>query len=101
MQVSRTVDGVCNAAHATSSSETAREIFFDEAHDGLHALAAEVTDVDRSIAAELLPAKENVERLLDGDTPPEQLRLALRFLRQASTDAVLAISDTEPERCDA
>jgi hypothetical protein len=41
--------------------------FYDTAHQPLHDLAAEVSDVDRAVAARLLEAKEAVESSLEGD----------------------------------
>ena len=77
----------------------ARDVFFDLAHDGLHDLADRATNVDRTVAGELLRDKEQVEGLLDGATPPEQLRLALLHLHESTAAAAVAVGAPEPEGC--
>lgn len=93
-----TAAGVCDAARAVDIVE-ARAVFFDLAHDGLHDLADRASDVDRATAGELLRDKEQVEGLLDGPTPPEQLRLALRHLHESTTAAAVAVGSPQPEEC--
>lgn len=95
-----TVDGVCDAARAAGTDvAAARDVFFDLAHDGLHDLADRATNVDRTVAGELLRDKEQVEGLLDGATPPEQLRLALLHLHESTAAAAVAVGAPEPEGC--
>lgn len=93
-----TAAGVCDAARAADVVD-ARAVFFDRAHDGLHDLAGRAADVDRTIAGELLRDKEQVERLLDGSTPHEQLRLALHHLHESTIAAAVAVGSPQPEEC--
>lgn len=95
-----TAAGVCDAAQAAAIDvAAARDVFFDFAHDGLHDLADRATDIDRTVAGELLRDKEQVEGLLDGSTPPEQLRLALLHLHESTAAAAIAVGSPEPEEC--
>ncbi|MGH8872993.1 MAG: hypothetical protein ACRDWS_13585 [Acidimicrobiia bacterium] len=59
--------GLCEASSKAEMGDVdgAGEEFYDTAHQPLHDLAAEVTEVDRGIAARLLEAKEAVESGLD------------------------------------
>ncbi len=91
--------GVCDAARASADVGEARAVFFDLAHDGLHDLADRASDLDRTAAAELLRDKEQVERLLDGSTPPEQLRLALHHLHESTVAAAAVVGSPNPKEC--
>ena len=93
-----TAAGVCDAAGAADAVES-RAVFFDRAHDGLHDLADRAADVDRTIAGELLRDKEQVERLLDGSTPHDQLQLALHHLHESTIAAAVAVESPRPEEC--
>ena len=69
-------DGLCDAARDPSG---ARALFFDRSHEALHTVARALDDVDRGQAAQLLEAKERVERELDQPAPTltgDLLRLA-------------------------
>lgn len=77
--VARLVDAHAGLCEAAASPATARALFFDRAHEALHAVARGVEDVDRAQAADLLQAKEKVESKLDSrppDLPDDILRLA-------------------------
>lgn len=84
------VDAVCDALRAAEGGDLsrARAVFYDGAHDPLHALAATTADRDRPAAAELLEAKEGVESMLDADADPRELAQALRGLAEATAAAV-------------
>lgn len=58
---------ICDAGAAIRSADAsaARDIFYDRAHSGLHILADELTEADRSLAADLLRAKNAVEGSLE------------------------------------
>lgn len=50
--------------------DLAREEFHDTVHQPLHDLAAETSDVDRTVAAALLEAKESIESGFASDDGP-------------------------------
>lgn len=61
-------EGLCRAAaHASEDTDAARREFYDAVHQPLHELAVEIAEVDRTLAARLLAAKESVEIDLDND----------------------------------
>lgn len=64
---------ICDAGAAVRSADAfaARDIFYDRAHSGLHVLADELTGSDRSLAADLLRAKNAVEGSLDPPIDPQ------------------------------
>lgn len=60
------IEGLCLARRqATTDAEAARSTFLDTAHEGLHDLARELGERDRSAAAAVLQAKQQVEADLD------------------------------------
>ena len=60
------VTALCEARDDIGRDAGATEaIFFDRAHDRLHDLARDAAELDRSVAARLLEAKQNVEADLD------------------------------------
>ncbi len=70
---------LCEAAERRDRPEEARQLFFDRAHDALHAVARDLGGVDRAQAGALLEAKERVESGLQSPGPnlPDDLaRLA-------------------------
>lgn len=80
--------GLCAAGRLAEEGdlEGAGELFTDRAHAYLHELAAELSEIDRAAAAELLVAKQQVEAALagppasdpsDGATLIERLREAV------------------------
>lgn len=91
--------GVCETLSASSAGGDARGPFYDDAHDGLHALAADVTDLDRAVAARLLRAKERVESALDERFPQEQLTSMVQNLADATQEAVRVVDPSSEEGC--
>ncbi len=65
------VDAHAALCEAAVRPVSARDLFFDRAHESLHTVARAVEDVDRAQAAELLEAKEKVESELA--VPPVSL----------------------------
>lgn len=82
--------GLCDASASADMGELdlARQAFYDTAHRPLHQLAAEVADVDRTLAARLLEAKESVESGLDDDG--SRLAESFRTLLGAVDDSLRA-----------
>ena len=95
----RTFQAVCNAADRATRGEyeAARRIFVDEAHEGLHQLAAALSDIDREAEARLLEAKAGVEAF--GNTFTPATIDALVGLRAAAALAVAAHNQSPPPRC--
>jgi hypothetical protein len=83
--------GLCEASAGVDDGdiEGAESRFYDTVHQPLHDLAAEVSEVDRVIAARLLEAKEAVESRFDTD--PAGLGEALRSLESAVDESLTAI----------
>lgn len=84
---SSAASGLCEASAAaeTDDFDAARRVFYDTAHQPLHELASEVTEVDRALAARLLEAKRSVESGLDADPPAlaESFRTLLAATRES------------------
>jgi hypothetical protein len=67
------VTALCDAREEIGRDVGATEaIFFDGAHDGLHDLANDAAEMDRSVAARLLEAKQTVEADLE-ETPSRRV----------------------------
>ena len=62
--------------------DEARRVFQDQSHAYLHQLAAELQERDRSLAAELLEAKQQVERAFQAEGDPELMTDLITRLRQ-------------------
>lgn len=77
--------------------EYARRIFVDQAHDGLHRLAAALSGVDRSLEARLLEAKAGVEAF--GNEFTAKTNDSLATLRDATANGVAALTQSAPPRC--
>jgi hypothetical protein len=92
------VAGLCrSAAEAGDGSvETARDTFFDTAHQGLHELADEVSDIDRAVAAALLQAKEAVEAGFTDGAEDIPTRLGALV---AATDRALVVTQQGEAPC--
>jgi len=88
--------GLCEASTGVDYGdiEGAESQFYDTVHQPLHDLAAEVSEVDRVIAARLLEAKEAVESGFDTD--PAGLGEELRSLISAVDESLIAIGDDPP-----
>ena len=92
------IDGVCAAREQASTDiEAAASTFSNEAHDGIHRLAADVAVRDRELAADILEAKQAVEAALDGSSGT-RLERALDRLAEASANALVAL-DVEAPTC--
>lgn len=85
------VTGLCEAQSLASGGgvEEARQVFEDQSHAYLHQLAAELQESDRSLAAELLEAKQQVERAFQAEGDPELLTDLIVQLREV-VEAALA-----------
>jgi len=90
--------GLCEASMRADMGDLdgAGVEFYDTAHQPLHDLAAEVSDVDRAVAARLLEAKEAVEYGLDGDQ--SELGDAFQSLVSAA-DQALSATGHSPMPC--
>lgn len=96
------IEALCEAEAAGEAGDaTAAEAAFeDRAHDGLHALAAEVQERDRAAAARLLEAKQAVESALRGGGPAPDLGALLGDLEEAARAALGAL-EMEVVGCEA
>lgn len=96
------VSDICAAADSALAGHAndAEERFVDRAHQRLHELAAEVTEVDRAVAARLLEAKQRVEADLDHE-PVDAAALSedLGALADATVDAQSRLDRPGPESC--
>lgn len=72
----------------------ARRVFLDQSHAYLHELAAKLQERDRALAAQLLEAKQEVERVLQGAAPPEILAGRIGGLRAVVESALVVIGLT-------
>ena len=95
-----TATAVCSSLDIVATDpSSAVAIFQNDAHDGLHALAA-APALDRSAAARLLEAKARVEEAISASAPSQQLRHDLVEL-SAATENALAALGLEPPACGA
>ncbi len=93
---------LCQAVEdaAGADVDAARAQFTDRAHQPLHELAAEVTQVDRTLAARLLEAKEQVEADLDQrNLEPDVLADDLATLAEAASAAQALLDQPGPGPC--
>ncbi|MBW3548955.1 MAG: hypothetical protein KY452_12610 [Actinobacteria bacterium] len=92
-----TYEALCQASEAArqGDAEAAERVFFDRAHQPLHQLAAEVSDIDRTVAARLHEAKAATEAGLNGDDNAE----ALARLTDATRASLEAIDHPTPPPC--
>lgn len=83
---------VCASATAAAAGDAgAARRAFDDAHTGLHDLAAAVGEQDRSAARRLLEAKQRVETRPD---PPSR-----RSLVEAVAQGIAVTGGSAPDRC--
>lgn len=82
--------GLCDAAGRADNPEEARRVFFDTVHQPLHELADDTATRDRTIAADLLQAKQAVEVALE-DTASALPEILDRLV--AATDEALDVLD--------
>ena len=92
-----TYEALCQASEAArqGDAEAAERLFFDRAHQPLHQLAAEVSDVDRTVAARLHEAKAATEAAVNGDGDAE----VLARLTGATRAALEATGHPTPPPC--
>lgn len=90
----RASQGLCDAqVHAFEANvRRAAEVFDAESHAFLHELAADLEDVDRAAAADLLEAKQRVERALQdpAGSHPQEVVTLITGLQRALADAAEA-----------
>ena len=94
---SRTLDALCDLRAATDRGR-ANALFFDEAHQALHVLAAATETVDRVPAAGLLETKQIVEADLQADTLPTAFPDDVGALLEATRTALETV-DLPAPRC--
>lgn len=90
---------VCDALDEARAGDTesARRVFVNRAHEGLHQLAADTADQDRGAAAALLEAKQQVEStLLD---PTTRLATDLESLEPTVRRALTVVDGDQPPAC--
>ena len=93
------VGALCEARdRAVRDAAEAEAIFLDRAHDGLHDLAREVAEVDRSAAARLLEAKQSVEADIERPSSGASLEVHLEELI-ASARRALELSTGSAPSC--
>ena len=87
------VTGLCEAQSAASGGgvDEARQVFQDQSHAYLHQLAAELRERDRSLAADLLEAKQQVERAFQAEGDPELLTDLIVRLRAVVETALASM----------
>lgn len=93
--------GLCRALQAAEAGdrEAARAAFFDRSHDGLHDLAARAAEIDRSLAADLLEAKHQVEAHLDGHEDGSDLAPDVRALAAVTASATERVDGADVKDC--
>jgi hypothetical protein len=84
------VEGLCKAEAlaAQGQQDEARKVFQDQSHAYLHELAAQLQERNRALAAQLLEAKQQVERSLEGGVDPEILAGLIGALRAVVESAL-------------
>lgn len=93
----RAILGLCEIRDA-SDLRTAETVFHDRSHETLHQLAADVEEVDRSAAADLLTAKQRIEADLAGDELPDGFVADVEDLL-AATRAALDVLEVPAPPC--
>ena len=94
-----TFRAVCRSADHASAGEyrNAHRVFVDQAHEGLHQLAARLTTTNRQAEARLLESKARVEAF--GNTFNSQTTAALAELEAETAAAVAALAGSAAPRC--
>lgn len=98
-QSATTFQKACIAEAAVAGGDAAKavQIFQDELHEPLHVLAASAAQRDRGRAADLLEAKQRVERDVEQGVDPSAEDLKL--LADAVSRAVEVVDRRDPGRC--
>lgn len=93
--------GLCRALQAAEAGdrEAARAAFFDRSHVGLHELAARAAEIDRSLAADLLEVKQQVEAILGGDEDGSDLADDLRALAAVTASTTERVDGADVKDC--
>lgn len=94
-------DGVCEAAVFASRGdyEGARRLFFGQAHQGLHELAAIVTPREPAVSARMLEAKAVVEGVFAPNGATASLAQDLAVLGAATGRAMASAGARDPGPC--
>lgn len=87
--------GVCHAIAALPDMTKAQRAFDNEAHEALHALAADAR-LDRAMAAGVLESMQRVEADFAQATGPDALGRDLSALLEAADDALAEIGQAVP-----
>lgn len=89
-------EGVCLTLVALDNDlEGGREEFMARAHDGLHELASRLLDQEeRSLAGDLLEAKQFVEAAFEQPLPTKRVRDFLVALHRATQSALEALGES-------
>lgn len=74
--------------------ERARDQFFGRVHSPLHIIAARAQDADRTVAARMLEAKNDVERSFNDQAPAGETARALDRLLVRTRQALISIGVT-------
>ena len=80
-------DGLCAAMAALPDTAAAKRDFVNQAHDALHALAAD-SRLERALSARVLEAMDRVEQDFDTAAAEPILGADLSSLRAAAADAL-------------
>ncbi|HEX9765274.1 MAG TPA: hypothetical protein VGA36_00825 [Nitriliruptorales bacterium] len=92
-----TVTELCLAAIDEQSAAASRR--FQSVHGPLHELADDTAQADRTVAARLLEAKQQVEAAIEQQVDPADLRQRLIVLAHASVAALTAVDVAAPAAC--
>lgn len=76
----------------------ADRLFYNDAHEALHALARELSESGRGAAARLLETKQSVESGLEEEPPPDDLSARFEDLLAATQDG-LTVDGTPVDGC--
>jgi hypothetical protein len=97
-QLQTASQGLCDAQVLTSEGRIreAASVFQADTHDYLHELARRLQDVDPASAAELLEAKQRVERALAESRDPPGTQDLLVRLQRALGDAAAEVDLPAP-----
>ncbi len=79
---------------AGSDTRQARDLFYGKVHSPLHDIARSAGDADRSVAARMLEAKNDVERSFNTSAPAAQTTAALDRLLASTREALISIGVT-------
>lgn len=79
---------------AGSDAGEARDFFYGRVHSTLHDIARSAEDADRSVAARMLEAKNDVERSFNTSTPAAETTAALDRLLASTQEALISIGVT-------